>query len=164
LANGAIVAIKGIGGYHLACDARDAAAIEELRKRKYRKSRAFALMVRDLAAAESVVDLDAQAEALLVSRARPIVLARARVDLAGVAPAHPSLGVMLPYTPLHYLLFAAGAPDILVMTSGNRSSEPIAFDDEDSDCQASRMRSSSVTVRLRIKWTIRSYRPRQSAA
>jgi hydrogenase maturation protein HypF len=131
LREGAIIAIKGVGGYHLACDARNGAVVEELRARKYRKARAFALMVPDVATASSFVDLNALAEAELVSRGRPILLARARRALAGVAPAHPHLGIMLPYTPVHYLLFAAGAPDALVMTSGNRSSEPIAFDDED---------------------------------
>jgi hydrogenase maturation protein HypF len=135
LADGAIVAIKGIGGYHLACDARNARSVEELRRRKYRKSRAFAVMVRDVSTAGALVELNEQSEAMLVSRARPIVLAPARVDLAGVAPAHPDVGVMLPYTPLHHLLFASGTPDSIVMTSGNRSSEPIAFDDEDALCR-----------------------------
>jgi hydrogenase maturation protein HypF len=131
LREGAIIAMKGVGGYHLACDARNAAVVEELRSRKYRKSRAFAVMVPDVSTASTVVNLNALAEAQLTSRGRPIVLARGRLDLPGVAPAHPNLGVMLPYTPMHYLLFAAGAPDTLVMTSGNRSSEPIACDDVD---------------------------------
>ena len=128
---GAIVAIKGIGGYHLACDARNVAVVETLRDRKYRKSQAFAVMVPDVSTASTLVELTALAEAELQSRGRPIVLAPAQRELAGVAPAHPNLGIMLPYTPLHYLLFAAGAPNALVMTSGNRSSEPIAFDDEE---------------------------------
>jgi hydrogenase maturation protein HypF len=131
LGDGAIVALKGVGGYHLACDARNVAAVESLRDRKYRKSQAFAVMVPDVSTASTLVNLTALAEVELQSRGRPIVLASARRELAGVAPAHPNLGVMLPYTPVHYLLFAAGAPDTLVMTSGNRSSEPIAFDDEE---------------------------------
>jgi hydrogenase maturation protein HypF len=131
LCDGAIVAIKGIGGYHLACDARSPESIAVLRQRKYRKDRAFALMVPDVSAARLLIELSAGAEARLTSRARPIVLAHPRLEVPGVAPDHSTLGVMLPYTPLHHLLFAAGVPDVLVMTSGNRSSEPIAFDDED---------------------------------
>jgi len=131
LANGAIVALKGIGGYHLACAARDAAAVAALRTRKFRKERPFAVMVCDLAAAETLVELDAAARSLLNSSARPIVLAPARESLAGVAPDNRELGVLLPYTPLHALLFASGAPDVLVLTSANRSSEPIAFTDDD---------------------------------
>jgi hydrogenase maturation protein HypF len=131
LANGAIAAIKGIGGYHLACDATNADAVAAMRERKYRKERPFAVMARNLARAHTLVELDAEAERLLVSIERPILLARAKRDFAGVAPDNRDLGVMLPYTPLHHLLFAAGAPDVLVMTSANRSSEPIAyFDDE----------------------------------
>jgi hydrogenase maturation protein HypF len=131
LAAGQIVALKGIGGYHLACDARNAAAVRTLRERKYRKERPFALMARDLAVARSLVELTGPAEALLCAPAAPIVLAPARVELAGVAPETTELGVMLPYAPLHHLLFAAGAPDSLVMTSANRSSEPIAYQDDD---------------------------------
>ncbi len=129
LANGSIVAVKGIGGYHLACDARNAPAVAALRERKYRKERPFAIMARDLATARALVDLDAAAEAILRSIERPIVLAPAREALSGVAPDNRDIGVMLPYTPVHHLLFAAGAPSALVMTSANRSSEPIAFDD-----------------------------------
>ena len=99
--------------------------------RKYRKEKPFALMVKNIAVARSLVDLGPQAEALLNSVARPIVLAPAKVEMPGVAPDNDELGVMLPYTPLHYLLFAAGAPEILVMTSANRSSEPIAYQDKD---------------------------------
>ncbi len=131
LRGGAIVAVKGIGGYHLACDARNERAVAALRERKYRKERPFALMARDLGVAHTIVALDADSERLLTSTARPIVLAPARAALAGVAPDNAELGVMLPYTPLHALLFAAGAPDVLVMTSANRSSEPIAYDDDD---------------------------------
>jgi hydrogenase maturation protein HypF len=131
LREGAIVALKGIGGYHLACDARAPAAVDALRKRKYRKERPFAVMVRDPATARDLIELDAASEALLLSNARPIVLAPARVRLAGVAPDNVELGVMLPYAPLHELLFAAGAPDVLVLTSANRSSEPIAYRDDE---------------------------------
>jgi hydrogenase maturation protein HypF len=128
---GAILAIKGLGGYHLACDARNPAAVAALRDRKYRKEKPFALMVRDLATAHTLIDLSPETEALLKSAARPVVLAPARIELTGVAPDNNELGVMLPYSPLHHLLFAAGAPEILVMTSANRSSEPIAYEDED---------------------------------
>ncbi len=131
LRGGAILAVKGIGGYHLACDARDEAAVRALRERKVRKEKPFALMVRDLDAAHALVDLDAESEALLTSVARPVVLAPAREALPGVAPDNRELGLMLPYTPLHHLLFAAGAPPVLVMTSANRSSEPIAYRDDD---------------------------------
>ena len=128
---GAIVAVKGIGGYHLACDARNSAAVWALRERKYRKDKPFALMVQSCEVARELVELSPVAEALLASVARPIVLARARVELSGVAPENNELGVALPYAPLHHLLFAFGAPDVLVMTSANRSSEPIAYEDAD---------------------------------
>jgi hydrogenase maturation protein HypF len=127
---GKILAVKGLGGYHLACDARNAASVEALRARKFRKEKPFALMVPDLAVARNLARLHAASEALLTSTARPIVLAPANVELAGVAPGNQDLGLMLPYTPLHYLLFSAQAPDVLVMTSANRSSEPIAYEDD----------------------------------
>ncbi len=129
LNDGSILAMKGLGGYHLACDALNAAAVAALRERKYRKEKPFALMARDLEVARNLVELSDEAEVLLVSAARPIVLAPAKAELPGVAPDNNELGVMLPYTPLHHLLFAAGAPEILVMTSANRSSEPIAYED-----------------------------------
>ena len=129
LHDGEIVAVKGLGGYHLCCDAKNREAVEALRTRKYRKEKPFALMVRDVEVARELVELVPEAEMLLESPARPIVLAPARIQSAGIAPDNDELGVMLPYTPLHHLLFAAGAPAILVMTSANRSSEPIAYQD-----------------------------------
>ena len=131
LRDGKILAVKGLGGYHLACDARNATAVAALRERKFRKEKPFALMVRNADVAREIIELNANSEALLISTERPIVLARARVNLADVAPGNDELGVMLPYTPLHHLLFAAGAPEILVMTSANRSSEPIAYEDDE---------------------------------
>ena len=128
---GKIVAMKGLGGYHLACDARNANTVEAMRARKFRKEKPFAVMVERVEDAQGLAELTSEAAELLTSIARPIVLAPAKVELAGVAPDNRELGIMLPYTPLQHLLFAAGAPSILVMTSANRSSEPIAYDDED---------------------------------
>jgi hydrogenase maturation protein HypF len=131
LSAGGIVAVKGLGGYHLACDARNAKAVKSLRDRKFRKEKPFALMAGTIEGARELVELSAESEALMTSAARPIVLARAKVQLADVSPENDDLGVMLPYTPLHHLLFAAGAPEALVMTSANRSSEPIAYRDDE---------------------------------
>ena len=131
LNQGKVVAIKGLGGYHLACDARNPAAVNALRERKYRKEKPFAVMLKDPEVTRTVVDLSPESEKLLNSAPRPIVLAPAKMDLPGVAPDNDEFGVMLPYTPLQHLLFAAGAPKILVMTSANRSSEPIAYDEPD---------------------------------
>jgi hydrogenase maturation protein HypF len=130
LRDGAIVAVKGLGGYHLACVAGDEEAVGRLRARKRRDQKPFAVMTP---APELLVSLDAAELHLLRSPARPIVLARRREGAAvadAVAPGTSWLGVMLPYTPLHHLLAAdVGAP--LVMTSGNRSDEPIAVSDDD---------------------------------
>ena len=131
LCEGHILAVKGIGGYHLTCDARNAATVAALRERKYRKEKPFAVMARDIDTASRLVELSDEAVALLTSPARPIVLAPAIAGLSGVAPDNDELGIMLPYTPVHHLLFAAGAPAALVMTSGNRSSEPIAYRDDE---------------------------------
>ncbi len=133
LRDGLVVAVKGLGGYHLAADARTQGAVEALRRRKHREDRPFALMVRDVDAARELCHLDETELALLTGAARPIVLLRrrdgARVADA-VAPGAPSLGLMLPYTPMHTLLLEAfGGP--LVLTSGNLSDEPIAFADAD---------------------------------
>jgi hydrogenase maturation protein HypF len=128
LREGAILAVKGLGGYHLACDARDEDAVARLRSRKRREEKPFALMSADPAQLAELEDAERQ---LLRSRERPVVLVRRRADAPvapSVAPATPWLGVMLPYTPLHHLLCADfGQP--LVMTSGNRSDEPIAYED-----------------------------------
>jgi hydrogenase maturation protein HypF len=133
LLEGAIVAVKGIGGFHLACRADNEHAVSALRARKHREEKPFALMVADLEAARALVELGEAEEELLLEPARPIVLARRRREAAAaraVAPRAPDLGVMLPYSPLHHLLLAdAGTP--LVMTSGNISDEPIAYGDED---------------------------------
>ena len=131
--DGAIVALKGVGGYHLACRADDEAAVARLRARKHREDKPFALMAPHIGAVEALVVLDGPGRELLQSPARPIVLAprRSPAPVApSVAPGAPELGVMLPYSPLHHLLLAdAGAA--LVMTSGNVSDEPICFDDDD---------------------------------
>lgn len=131
LRDGKIVAIKGIGGYHLACDAGCAEAVTALRERKFRKEQPFAVMVRDIVVARDTVALSDESEQMLLSIARPIVIAEGRIVLTGVAPGSSELGVMLPYTPLHEILFASGAPHRLVMTSANRSSEPIAYREDD---------------------------------
>ena len=131
LNNGKIIAVKGLGGYHLVCDALNPTAVSALRDRKYRKEKPFALMAKNIEVARRLVDISSEAEAVLTATARPIVLAPAKMKIHGVAPQNDELGVMLPYTPLHHLLFAEGAPEVLVMTSANRSSEPIAYDDQD---------------------------------
>lgn len=164
LADGRIVAVKGLGGYHLACDARDDGAVAELRRRKGRGGKPFAVMARDRDTAARLVTMTGAEEELLTSPRRPIVLlprhpyapapglSDAGASDAGladtgladtgpsdaglseaVAPGNPDLGVMLPYTPLHELLFGIGddppGPDALVMTSANLSGEPIVTDD-----------------------------------
>ena len=133
LAVGAIVAVKGLGGFHLACDATDASVIARLRRRKRRDQKPFAVMVGDIAAAESLATLHDDERALLVSPARPIVLVRPRSGsplAAGVAPDAPLVGVMLPYTPLHHLLLH-DARRPLIMTSGNVADEPLAYQNSD---------------------------------
>ena len=116
---GLIVAVKGLGGYHLACDATSTTAVERLRKRKRRDAKPFAIMVRDLAEAERLAELTEHDRELLLSVERPIVLATSRADSD-----LPLIGLFLPYTPLHHLLLHdAGVP--LVMTSGNVSDEPM---------------------------------------
>ncbi len=133
VAAGRIVAMKGIGGYHLVVDATNDSAVAELRRRKARDDKPFAVMVASLAAANLLCDLDESASAALTSIRRPIVLAPRRSDgdlAAAVAPGLPELGLMLPYTPLHHILLTRLARP-LVMTSGNLSDEPIAHDDAD---------------------------------
>jgi hydrogenase maturation protein HypF len=132
---GRILAVKGIGGYHLACRADDEVVVARLRARKHREDKPFALMAADLDAAARLVELSDAARRLLQSPARPIVLAPRASDAdrciaPSVAPRAPELGVMLPYSPLHHLLLA-DTGTTLVMTSGNVSDEPICFRDDD---------------------------------
>lgn len=130
--DGRILAIKGIGGYHLACDGRNAAAVAELRRRKSREEKPFAVMAGSLAMAERLCEVPAEAARLLTGPVGPIVLLRKKSPellAETVAPGNAHLGVMLPYAPVHYLLLA---PDsVWVMTSGNTSDEPIAYEDAD---------------------------------
>lgn len=140
LDDGAVVAIKGIGGYHLSCAADDDAAVGALRARKARGGKPFAVLVVDLDAARRYAEIDEAEAAVLSSPARPIVLLKRRPDapVSGlVAPGSPLIGLMLPYSPVHHLLLTAcpGAPEhfrqALVLTSANRSDEPICFTDDD---------------------------------
>lgn len=131
LGKGAIVALKGLGGYQLAVVAGDAGAVARLRDRKHRPHKPLALMARDVSTVERVARLDAIALEALQSPAAPIVLlpSRGAPDVVpGVAPGLGELGVMLPATPLHHLLLRDG-PELLVVTSGNRAEEPIAIDE-----------------------------------
>jgi hydrogenase maturation protein HypF len=131
---GLIVAVKGLGGYHLACDATDATAVDRLRDRKRRWAKPFAVMVRDLARARELASVTAAEAALLASPARPIVLVEARPAAGSLAPGVTAgdrrIGLFLPYAPLHHLLLEAVDRPI-VLTSGNLSDEPLATDDED---------------------------------
>jgi hydrogenase maturation protein HypF len=133
LREGRILAVKGIGGFHLACRADDEGAVAALRARKHREDKPFALMAASIEAARSLVELGARERELLSGPQRPIVLASRSADAPvadSVAPGSRELGVMLPYSPLHHLLLRdAGAT--LVMTSGNVSDEPIAYRDDD---------------------------------
>jgi len=133
LRDGRIVAVKGLGGYHLAADAAHDDAVAALRARKHREDKPFAVLAAGLTAARALCEVDDAAADLLTSRARPIVLLPRRPDAAvapSAAPGNRHLGIMLPYTPLHHLLAGAVAGPI-VLTSGNVSDEPIAYRDED---------------------------------
>lgn len=141
LKSGHIVAVKGLGGFHLACDATDEAAVAELRRRKLRVDKPFAVMMADVDTVRRHCLLDEEEQALLQSARRPIVILQRRRDTSpsaralapSLAPGQNTVGVMLPYTPLHALLLerAAGFPEALVMTSGNLSEEPIAMENEE---------------------------------
>ncbi|HEU4946711.1 MAG TPA: carbamoyltransferase HypF [Kribbella sp.] len=136
LIDGAILAVKGLGGYHLVCDAGDQAVVTTLRKRKDRGDKPFAVMAADLDVVRRIASVDAAEEELLTGIRHPIVLLRRRPGAAvaeAVAPGNPDLGVMLPYTPLHQLLFDQPGPCVLVMTSGNQSGEPIVTNDDEAE-------------------------------
>ncbi len=139
IAAGAVLAVKGLGGYHLACAAGDAGAVGTLRKRKDRGDKPFAVMAADLATASTVARIGAVEADLLTGARRPVVLLHRRGDVgeqlaAAVAPGNPDVGVLLPYTPLHHLLLGLPGdppgPRIVVMTSANLSGEPIVTDDD----------------------------------
>ncbi|MCL4476791.1 MAG: Sua5/YciO/YrdC/YwlC family protein, partial [Nitrospirae bacterium] len=158
LKRGAIIAVKGLGGFHIACDATNSEAVKRLRERKRKSNKPFGLMAPDLETVRKFCEVSEEEEKLLLSGRRPIVLLRKRGDTKGllpeeVAPQNQYLGFMLPYTPLHYLLFYHPSPDItppapplskggdrsrrgshfdaLVMTSGNLSEEPIVRDNDE---------------------------------
>jgi hydrogenase maturation protein HypF len=142
LRSGQIVAVKSLGGFHFAVDANNSAAVERLRQRKRRVGKPFAVMVCDLEAAGQLCEIDAEAQRVLTSRQRPIVLLprMKNAAIAGtVAPNQRELGLFLPYTPVHHLLFAAGKFPALVMTSGNLSEEPIAADNHDAVARLGRI-------------------------
>jgi hydrogenase maturation protein HypF len=133
LLEGKILAIKGIGGFHLACDALNPEAVEKLRQRKYREDKPFALMASSVALIREYCKVSKEEEALLLSEHRPIVLLQRKEDCIisrAVAPGVNNLGFMLPYSPLHYLLLN-DLDGPLIMTSGNISDEPISYDDDE---------------------------------
>ncbi|GAB0105688.1 carbamoyltransferase HypF [Nocardia sp. JMUB6875] len=133
LVAGRVAAVKSVGGFHLAVDARSAESVALLRARKRRDSKPFAVMVRDVATAHRIARLSADEEALLCSPARPILLARKRSGSVpeGVAPRNPNLGLMLPSAPHHHLLLDESGLDMLIMTSGNISGYPIVHRNQD---------------------------------
>lgn len=136
LRDGKILTIKGLGGFHLACDARNGKAVQTLRERKHRTDKPFAVMVFDSTIAARYCSFSASELVLLESKEKPIVLAlkAPNSDISDlVAPGNNRIGIMLPYTPLHLLLLEpqAGFPEVLVMTSANMSEEPIAYTNDD---------------------------------
>src|SRR6266496_5210629 len=134
LKSGQIVAVKGLGGFHLVADATNESAVNLLRERKRRVEKPFAIMVPNLEAADELCDVGRAERDVLQSVQRPIILLRRKKETAvaeQVAPFHRDLGIFLPYTPLHHLLFADGGFTALVMTSGNLSEEPIAIDNDE---------------------------------
>ncbi|MBK1809859.1 carbamoyltransferase HypF [Clostridium sp. YIM B02505] len=132
LKDGKILSIKGIGGFNLACDARCEAAIKLLRERKVRNTKPFALMLKDLETVKKYCYISDSEEKILLGNKRPILILKKRGDILPdiIAPAIKELGIMLPYTPLHHLLFHDGI-EALIMTSANLNSEPIIYKNED---------------------------------
>jgi hydrogenase maturation protein HypF len=153
LRSGKILAVKGLGGFHLACDALNEEAVARLRGRKRRNGKAFALMVRSMEVAERFCVLGQAERALLADPRRPMVLAPAREGTGiapSVAPGLRQLGLMLPYTPLHQMLFDDGL-EVLVMTSGNHSEEPIVSRNEDAEAQLGSMADRFLMHNRRIQ-------------
>lgn len=133
LAQGYILAIKGLGGFHLACDASNSEAVRKLRERKGREEKALALMAKDIDAIDRVVHLSESAKSYLKGPEKPILLLPKKLEKLlspEIAPFNSYFGVMLPYTPLHRILFEF-SPTYLVMTSGNRTDEPIVYKNEE---------------------------------
>ena len=135
---GKIIAVKGIGGFHLCCNAKDPAAVQRLRDLKHRPVKPFALMMKDLETVRKYCHLPQEMDSLMDGHQKPVILLQKKEDCSlpdVIAPGNPKLGVMLPYTPLHLLLFRtedlSGMTDVLVMTSGNVSGAPICRSDED---------------------------------
>ena len=166
VAAGGIVAVKGVGGYHLACDATNAAAVARLRERKQRGDKPFAVLVHDLATARLLADVGDLEADLLTSARRPVVLLPRRRDglprVAGeVAPRNRRLGLLLPPSALHVLLLGLPGdrpgPPALVLTSGNLSGEPIVTDDEEAvrGCRGSRTPGCGTTGRSTCRATTR---------
>lgn len=131
LKRGAIIAIKGIGGFHLACDAKNQKSVERLREGKERTGKPFAVMAADLKAAKEIARIGPDEERELLSARRPILLLKKKKEIPGIAPHLDSIGVMLPYAPVHHLLFRHSGLKRLVMTSGNRGEEPIITKNDD---------------------------------
>lgn len=158
LSEGGIVAIKGIGGFHIACDAYNEDAVRRLRELKHRPAKPFAVMMRSLDSVKAHCETTALQEEILKGHQKPIILLPRREgsDLArGVAPGNPSLGVMLPYAPLQSLLFdyddGIEMPDTLVMTSGNISGLPICRDDDDARREIARFCDAILTHDRKIR-------------
>ena len=165
LADGGVVAIKGIGGFHLACDATSEAAVSLLRERKRRSAKPFAIMARNIAVAERECEVGDTARELLTGHQKPILLLPKRTGgkvVEAVAPENPKLGVMLPYAPLQLLLFdyddGIEMPDCLVMTSANESGAPICRDDDDARAElgplADAILSHDRIIRMRADDTV----------
>ncbi len=144
LKQGKIIAVKGLGGFHLACDANNGKAVTELRSRKQRKEKPFAVMAKNIETIKSFCFVDEVEEKLLYSKRRPIVLLKRKEgDLCLIADEVASkqkyYGVMLPYTPLHHLILSEGCPPVLIMTSANAKNEPICYREEDAFIKLSKI-------------------------
>ncbi|MFC1670216.1 carbamoyltransferase HypF [Spirochaetota bacterium] len=151
--SGKIIAIKGIGGYHLACDAKNQDAVLELRRRKERPFKPFAIMLNDLERIKKISHVSALEQDLLLSKEKPIVLLKEKEKLLSghVAPKTSSLGTMLPYTPFQHLLFSADKEMILIMTSGNLSDEPITYTEKDTFKRLNHIADYIITYNREIK-------------